>query len=197
MNRTAEKSGQPLRHRPRRAGPALGVAIILLAAGVFLIWISAIRLFSEAWPGFLHDSRDWLTALTWNNPAMWGIGVAACLLGLILTLAAIMPGPFNALTVRSPGSPSGGPEEQPGPEREVVMTKRGAARLASARCAAIDGVGSVSATATATRVHLTVDTPLHKTSQLQDRIVGEVREYLAASGLEPLPKVTAAVRSRN
>ncbi len=187
---------QRLRHRPGRTGPAIGMGIILLAVGVFLVWISATRLFGEAWPRFLHDSRDWLTALTWNRPEMWGLGVAACLLGLILILAAAVPGPFNALPLRGPGGDPDAPI-QSGAGREIVMTRRGAARLASARCAAIDGVGSVTATATATRIHLNVETPLHKTSQLQARIVGEVREHLAAAGLEPLPKVSATVRSRN
>ena len=186
---------QRLRHRPGRAGPAIGVGLLLLAAGVFLVWISTTRLFSEAWPRFLQDSRDWLTALTWNGPEMWGAGAAACLLGLILTLAAVVPGAFNALPLNAPGGEPDAPE-QPG-EREIVMTRRGAARLASARCAAIDGVGSVTATATATRIHLIVETPLHKTSQLRARVVGEVREQLAVAGLEPLPKVTATVRSRS
>lgn len=194
MSSAAPNGGRSLRHRPRRTGPAIGMGLILLAGGVFLVWISAVRLFGEAWPGFLHASRDWLTALTWNDPAMWGVGVAAALLGLILMLTAVVPGAYNAMPVRSPGSETDASKQKSGPE--VVMTRRGAARLASARCAAIDGVGSVSATATANRVHLTVDTPLHKTSQLQARIVGEVRELLAESGLEPLPKVTAAVRSR-
>ncbi len=195
MSRSVAGTGEPLRHRPRRAGPAISAAVVLLALGVFLVTITTARLSSGAWPQFLLGTRDWLAGLAWNSPETWLIGAVGTLAGILLILAAVVPGPHNALSVRLPGSLTEAAEPS-GPEPELVMTRRGAARLACARCAAIDGVGSVTATASASRVHLLVDTPLHQTTELQARIEDEVREHLAAAGLEPPPKVTAAVRTR-
>lgn len=194
MSRNGQRSTR-LRHRPNRAVPALIVGILLLAAGVVLAWLAITRLIGGTWPALLEDPRDWLVALTWNDPAVWLIGTAAVLAGVTLLLCALIPGGFNAVAIDNSGA-SAGAEAPPVQDRETVMTRRAIAHLAKARCLQIDGVGSVSATATTGRVHLNVTTFLHEPGDLRSRITDAVRTRLEETGLSPVPQVTASVRSR-
>ncbi|MDJ0358529.1 DUF6286 domain-containing protein [Paenarthrobacter sp. PH39-S1] len=184
-----------LRHRPSRAVPALIVGILLLAAGVLLVWLTVARLVNGTWPNVLQGPRDWLTSLAWNGSGAWWIGIAAVVIGVILLLCAIVPGGFSALMLNDAG---GSREEKAGrvQEQEIVMTRRAVAHLAKAQCRQIDGVGSASATATTKHVHLSVQTPLHDTGDLRSRVTDSVRNRLEATGLNPVPRVTATIRSK-
>lgn len=183
----------PLRHRPSRAVPALILGTLLLAAGMALAWAALARLATGSWPVFLAGPRDWLTGLTWNDPGVWAVGAAAAVVGLVLLAAAMIPGRFNALRLRAPED-----EEQVpvAGTQEIVMTRRAVARYAAAHCEYVDGVGSASATASARAVHLNVTTALHETRELRGRVIAEVRAQLAGAGLNPVPKITASVRSK-
>ncbi|HEY8699787.1 MAG TPA: DUF6286 domain-containing protein [Arthrobacter sp.] len=183
----------PLRHRPSRAVPALILGTLLLAAGVALVWAAVARLATGSWPVFLTGPRDWLTGVTWNDPGVWAVGAAAAIVGVVLLAAALVPGRFNALRLRAPAD--GGQAPVAGTQ-EIVMTRRAVARYAAAHCEHVDGVGSASATATARAVHLNVTTALHETGELRGRVIAVVGERLAATGLNPAPKVTATVRSK-
>ena len=98
MSRPDRRSTR-LRHRPSRAVPALIVGFLLLAAGVTLVWLAITRLVDGAWPALLQGPRDWLAALTWNDPAIWQIGTAAVVAGVILLLCALIPGGYNAIAI--------------------------------------------------------------------------------------------------
>lgn len=194
MSRQRQRSSS-LRHRPSRAIPSLIAGILLLAAGVALVWLTIARLVNGTWPGLLQGPRDWLAVLAWNDPAVQQIGIAAVVAGVILLLCAIIPGGFNAIAIDDSRSGAGG-EAPPVRERETVMTRRAVARLAKTRCLQIDGVAAAAATATTRRVHLSVDTFLHEPGDLRTRIVEAVRARLEETGLSPVPQVTATVRSR-
>ncbi|MET3172794.1 UNVERIFIED_ORG: hypothetical protein ABIB52_000622 [Arthrobacter sp. UYCu721] len=183
----------PLRHRPSRAVPALILGTLLLAAGVALGWAAVARLLTASWPVYLTGPRDWLTGLTWNDPGVWAVGAAAAVVGAVLLAAALVPGRFNALRLQAPGA--GGPAPEAGVQ-EIVMTRRAVARYAAAHCEYVDGVRSASATASAHAVHLNVTTALHETGDLRGRVIAVVKEQLAGTGLNPVPKVTASVRSK-
>lgn len=195
MSRHDQRSTR-LRHRPSRAVPALIVGIMLLAAGVALVWLSITRLVNGSWPTPLQGPRDWLAALAWNDPAVWQIGIATVVAGVILLLCAIIPGGFSALTIDDSGT-GVGDGAPPVREQETVMTRRAVAHLAKARCVQLDGVGSASATASTRRVHLSVTTSLHEPGDLRSRITDAVRARLEETGLSPVPQVTATVRSRD
>ena len=98
MSRHGQRSTR-LRHRPSRAVPALIVGLLLLAAGVALVWLSITRLVNGSWPTVLQGPRDWLAGLAWNDPATWQIGTAAVVAGVILLLCAIIPGGYNAIAI--------------------------------------------------------------------------------------------------
>ena len=194
MSRHDQRSTR-LRHRPSRAVPALIVGFLLLAAGVALVWLSITRLVNGTWPTLLQGPRDWLLALAWNDPAVWQIGIAAVVAGVILLLCAIIPGGFSALTIDGSGADAG--DQASVQQQETVMTRRAVAHLAKARCVQIDGVGSASATATTRRVHVNATTFLHEPGDLRTRITDTVRARLEETGLSPVPQVTATVRSRD
>ena len=191
MSRTDGRSS-PLRRRPSRAVPAMIVGVLLLAAAVALFWLSSARIRDGTWSSVLQGFRDWLTALTWNSSGVWAVGAAAIVAGLIMVLCAIVPGRFNALTMRNAGS-----ADAAGNDRETVMTCRAVAHLARAHCARLDGVSSASATATDKRVHLRVRTPLRDPGDLRNRVIEEVRDRLKSTGLDPLPHVSATVESKD
>lgn len=193
MSRTGRRSTR-LRHRPSRAVPALIVGLLLLAAGITLVWLAISRLVHGTWPALLQGPRDWLGALTWNDPATWQIGTAAVVTGVILLLCALIPGGYNAIAIDDSGV---GNEAPPVQEQETVMTLRAVAHLAKARCVQIDGVRTASATATTRRVHVNVTTFLHEPGDLRPRIIDAVRARLEETGLRPVPEVTATVRSRD
>lgn len=195
MSRNDGQSTQ-LRRRPSRTVPASIVGILLLAAGVALVWLAVARLIDGTWSTLLQGPRDWLTRLAWNAPDVWGVGIAAGVVGLILLMCALIPGKFSALTVRN-ASGDGADEERPTPERETVMTRRAVAHLAKAQCVQIDGVSSASTTATNKRVHLSVKTSLRDTGDLRTRVTDGVRDRLNAIGLDPVPRVTATVESKS
>jgi hypothetical protein len=183
----------PLRHRPSRAVPALILGTLLLAAGVALAWAAVARLVTGSWPVFLARPRDWLTGVTWNDPGVWAAGAAAAAAGLVMLAAALVPGRFNALRLQAPADEGQVPVAG---AQEIVMTRRAVARYAAAHCEYVDGVRSASATASARAVHLNVTTALHETRELRGRVIAVVGEHLAGAGLNPVPKITASVRSR-
>ena len=185
--------GAPLRHRPSRAVPALILGTLLLAAGAVLVWAALAGLSTGSWPVFLAGPRDWLTGLSWNHPGVWAVGAAAAVAGLVLLVAALAPGRFNALPLRAPGDEGKVPVAG---TQEIVMTRRAVARYAAAHCEYVDGVGSASATASSRAVHLNVTTALHETRELRGRVIAEVMAQLAGAGLNPVPKITASVRSK-
>lgn len=189
----------PMRRRPGRSVPAIIAGVLLLTAGVLLAWAGLSRLMSGIWPVFYTSSVTWFAGLSWNSPGMWAAGVILLVVGLMALLSGIIPGGFRTLPVHTetaamPGGPYAGEPAVRGQE-SVVMSRRAVARLAAATCDHIAGVGSASATATDREVHLEVTTALRSTEDLQRWVVDGVSSRLAASGLDPVPVVTASIRN--
>ena len=90
---------QRLRRRSSRSVPATITALVLLALAVALAWLGISRLVTGSWPGFMSSVGDSLAGLTWNSPAVWGASVVLALIGLILLLAAILPGKHTAIRI--------------------------------------------------------------------------------------------------
>ncbi|MCC3265981.1 DUF6286 domain-containing protein [Arthrobacter gengyunqii] len=178
-----------LRPRPSRAVPAVICGLVLLAAGVVLVWAAISRLTLGQWPPFFTAVSDWLATLNWNSPGSWTAGVVLAVIGLVLLLTVLIPGKFHALPLRLNQV-----REVSGDSR-AVMSRRAVARLAAATCEHMDGVASASATASDKEVHVSVYTPLHDTADLQHWVTDGVRSRLQATGLEPVPNITVSIRS--
>ncbi|MCQ1994164.1 DUF6286 domain-containing protein [Arthrobacter sp. zg-Y1171] len=194
-----------MRRRPSRSVPAAISAIVMLALGVSLVWAAVARLIQGSWPAFVTEPLRWLSETGWDSTRGWTGAVVLLLIGLILLLCGMVPGDFSALPLRAkpvnmPGLPgageAGGVPSVRGGET-VVMSRRAVARLAASTCDHIDGVATASATASSRKVHLDVRTALHGTTDLQHWVVDGVRSRLAATGLDPVPEVTATIRTRD
>ncbi len=188
-----------LRRRPSRTIPSLIAGILILAASVALAWLSIARLRDGTWSTILLGPRDWLTGLTWDDPSMWYIGVAAAVIGVILLLCALIPGSFSALPVRNASRADvDGTKDNEAVmyQSETVMTRRAVAHVARAQCVQIDGVTAAVVTAGNKRVHLKVQTSLRETKDLRSQVIADVRDRLTAIGLNPVPRVTASIDTR-
>ena len=100
MSRTDARS-TALRRRPARTVPATITAVVLLALGVGLVWAAVQRLVQGSWPTFADQTGAWVAALSWGTVWVLVISIAVAVLGLILLVAAIKPGPPTAMVVDS------------------------------------------------------------------------------------------------
>ncbi|MET4060880.1 hypothetical protein ABIB35_002437 [Arthrobacter sp. UYP6] len=180
-----------LRPRPSRVVPAIICALVLLAAGVALVWAGIARLAQGDWPPFFTTVSDWLVSLSWNSAGSWIAGSILTVIGVVLLLAVLIPGRFHSLQLHLDPAP-----EVTG-ENRAVMSRRAVARLAAATCEHIDGVTSASATALDKEVRVSVNTALRDTAELQHWVTDGVRSRLQASGLEPVPNVNVFIRSKS
>ncbi len=181
-----------LRHRPSRSLAASIVAIVLLGLGIAAVWFSVVRLSTGAWPEFLTAPTQWLASLSWNSPGTWTGAIVAVVIGVILLLAALVPGKFNGmqLDMRPDAAHDDG-----GRATEVLLTSRAVSRLAAAHAGRMDGVVASKAKSKGNRVRLRVSTPLHQPGDLRQRVADSVRERLQSAGPTHNPKVGVRVRS--
>lgn len=179
---------QALRRRSSRSLPATITAVVLLALGVAGAWIGISRLITGSWPTFLAPIRQSLSELSWSSPALWATAIILTLLGLIMVLAALLPGKHTAVRLTNPD----GTDPR---SAETVMSRRGLAKLASTHLDQADGVDSASVKATARKVTATVRTPLHNAPELSGKLKNSLDRKFAQIGIDPAPRVTVKVVS--
>ncbi|MEO7060896.1 MAG: DUF6286 domain-containing protein [Lapillicoccus sp.] len=189
-----DASSSSLRRRPSRTGTAAGVAVLVTAVGVAGVWATVQKLSTGAWPGWVGATHLWGSTQTWGSAVVIAISIGISLLGLLLLLlTAVRPGMPNAYDIELGGPPEGGSAT----DREFVMTRRAVARLATAHAHLVDGVDSVSATVTASRVSMTVTTPSAQTDEIEALVTDGVSDALTAASLSPHPRVSTTVRTTN
>lgn len=178
-----------LRRRPSRTVPAVIAALILLAVAVAVVWVSVLRLASGAWPTFVVDAANWAHDVSFGSTTAIAAAGGVAAIGLVMLLCAIIPGQYTALSVNNPDLDGGGGTT------EVVMTRRSVARLATARADEVDGVGSVSTSARARSVALSITTPSSQRDAVGATVKQKVRDALQSAGVDPLPRVSVNVRT--
>lgn len=191
MSRTDARS-TTLRRRPARTVPATITAVALLALGVGLVWAAVQRLVQASWPAFADRTAAWVAALSWGNVWVLIISLALVVLGLILLIAAIKPGPPTAMMVDS-----GPPADAAGASTEVVMTRRSVAKLATARAGQVDGVDSVSSVVGARKITVAVRTPSQQRGEIEQQVRDRVTGALQSAGLAPMPTVVVRARTQS
>lgn len=179
-----------LRQRPTRTVPALVASVLLLALGVLAAVTAVVRLVTGSWPSQVTGPASSVAGLTWGSAAVITAAVVAVVLGLVLLVAGLKPGAYTSTRLDS--SRGAGVVA----ERDYVLSNRALARLVVARADRVNGVERVSASASSRRVHLDVSTTSEQRDQIRDRVVASVTEVLAAAGVQPQPRVTAAVRTK-
>lgn len=189
MSRTDARSRR-LRRRSSRTVPAGIVAAVLLAVGVLGAIATISRLVTGAWATAVSGPARGLTALTWASPGVLAAAVVALVLGLVLLVAALKPGAYRSTRLRGPSGAGIG-------QTDYVITNAAVARLAAGRADLVDGVDRVSASAGGRRVRLRITTSSEQVTQIRDRVVTGVTDTLTTAGLDPVPRVSATVVTKD
>ena len=132
-----------------------------------------------------------VAGLIWGSPAVLSAGAVLALLGLVLLIAGIKPGGLKTASL-SLGRPSGAVADT-----EFVISTRSLARLAAASADQVDGVDDVSASASGRRVQLHVTTTSEQADQIRRQVTERVTERLTATGVQPPPRVSTTVRTKD
>lgn len=179
-----------LRRRPSRTVPASIVALVLLALGTLTAIAAIARLVNGSWPTQATTPAGAVATQTWGSTAVVVAAALAVLVGLVLLVAGLKPGGFRSAQLR-------GPDGELVEQTDYVITNAGIARLAAAQADRVDGVDKVSASADGRRVRLHLTTTSEQTAEIRDRVVQRVSDTLAASGLDPAPRVSATVTTKD
>ncbi|SEF38436.1 hypothetical protein SAMN05421837_12167 [Amycolatopsis pretoriensis] len=166
-----------MKRRPRRSTPAVLAALVLLAASVGAA-VAAVQLILGQRPWIGYDSvAGWLHAQHWNDLVPAVAGGVAVLLGLILVLAAVLPGKLTVLPLR--GQPESGASR-----RSYRSTLRAAA-------SGVDGVSGTKLTVNRRKVSARVRTERISTDGLSEAVHAAISHRLAqiAPATDPAVKV--------
>lgn len=171
-----------MKRRPRRGLAAAIVALVLCAAGALVAVITIQMLLGERpWVSYdwaartLHDTR-------WSDLAVLITGIALSVLGLLVLLAAVLPGKPTVLPLRDHGSGL-----DSGASRRSF---RGTLRVAAA---SVDGVSGARLSLGRRKVRAAVRTNRVTTTGLDDAVRTAVEHRLAQIG--PAGELTVLTRA--
>lgn len=172
-----------LTRRPPRTVPTLLAGILLLALGGLATWILGVRLIEGAWPEQVRSGIETVAGVRMDSVGVLVTAGVLALLGLILLLAAIIPGdPANRRVLE---------DEIPG---ETAVSTRDIARRARTRIERVDGVQSVSARVKGKTLDVQVSTPIDDAEGVRHRSLAAADLVLAE--LRPTKTLRARVRVR-
>jgi hypothetical protein len=176
-----------LRPRPSRSLTASVVALVVLAGAVVLTVASVSRLVDGTWPTWFVDPASSLVQQTWGSTTVLATGAVVLVLGVVLLLAAVVPGRRSGAAIAL--------QVENAEESEVVLTQRGLARLAAAAADEVDGVEhvDVSASSTAVRVLAVTSSP-DDADTVRSAVEEAVRSRLDVLGTGPVRPVRSRVR---
>ncbi|SEQ31390.1 DUF6286 domain-containing protein [Microlunatus flavus] len=179
-----------LRRRPSRTVPATIVAVLLLGLGALTAVVAISRLATGTWPTQATAPASAVAGQTWGSPAVVVAAALAVVAGVVLLLAGLKPGGHRSTQLRGPSGELVG-------QTDYVITNGAVARLAAAQADRVDGVDKVSASSDGRRVRLHLTTSSEQTAQIRDRVVQRVTDTLTAAGLDPAPRVSATVTTKD
>ncbi|PQZ95052.1 hypothetical protein CQ018_06925 [Arthrobacter sp. MYb227] len=170
------------RTRSTRGLAATITAILIGAVAITMIAAGFSRIRTGQWPEFvLFVASD--RSLTGSSPLVIAVASLLAILGLILLLSALIPGPRKHFAVATENS------------RDVRINGSGIARLVEHRIDSIDGVSAVRANLRRVRVEVRVSTPLRATETVHNKALSAATEVLEDTLEAPLPRINIQVRS--
>ncbi|MFC3298414.1 hypothetical protein FJV46_02220 [Arthrobacter agilis] len=178
---------QDLRRRPSRTVPATLTSLVLVLVGAALAWTGIAGLGGDTSPA--EGSLAAASGLTWGSTAVSVIVGALLLAGLVLLLAALLPGRRTLLTA---GTTWDGTEGT-----TTVISRSAVERLAAARACGIDGVSSAGSRLRGSRLRVSITTHLRSTADLQDAVGRAVQSSVDDLGLMPAPRVGTHARTEH
>ncbi|OLF04994.1 DUF6286 domain-containing protein [Actinophytocola xanthii] len=169
--------------RPRRAVPAVLTALVLLSMSV-LTAISAIQLLAGRRPLVSYAAiADWAHATRWDSLVVTAGSAAVLLIGLVLLVAAVLPGRPTVLPLRATDTDA--TIDAGASRRSLRSTLRAAAN-------AVDGVTATTLTLRGRRVTAVVRT--HRTTR--EGLAEAVRAAVSHRLDQISPATRPAVRVR-
>ncbi|ANN17204.1 hypothetical protein SD37_17175 [Amycolatopsis orientalis] len=170
-----------MKRRPRRSIPATLTALVLLAACVLVAVVAVQMLLGEP-PWIRYDSvAGTLHELRWNDLATAVVGGVAVLLGLILLLAAVLPGRLTVLPLQG--------------ELDSGASRRSYRSTLRAAAATVDGVSSATVKLKSRKVSAKVTTGRATTDGLAEAVRGAITHRLDQIDPALRPAVKVKVRS--
>ncbi|GLZ55697.1 DUF6286 domain-containing protein [Actinomycetospora sp. NBRC 106378] len=190
--------------RPRRTLPALLVALVLLALGA-LAATSAIQTLLGRTPVVSLDAVPGaLSGVAWESPIVLIVAGVAAVVGLVLLLAAILPGPSHVLPLTAAPATTaptaGGDAEAWGPWSGSGVEAAGwhrhdlALRLRR-RAADVEGVTGATAKVRRRSVKVVARTHRGSTGDLRQAVESALSTDLDSLGLARRPRLRVSVSS--
>ncbi|MET8846034.1 DUF6286 domain-containing protein [Amycolatopsis sp. NPDC004625] len=170
-----------MKRRPRRSTPAVLTALILLAACI-LAAVAAIQQLLGQRPWISYDrAAGWLHAQHWNDLVPAIAGGVAVLLGLILVLAAVLPGKLTVLPLQ--GEPASG------------ASRRSYRSTLQAAASGVDGVSGAKLTLNRRKVTARIRTGRTNTDGLSEAVHAAISRRLAQITPATDPTVKVKVKA--
>lgn len=172
--------------RPRRVIAATLTALVLLSVGALLATATIGQLAGNDPTGLLTPTGERLAASPWQDPGVAAAGVVLLLVGLVLVLAAVLPGRQVILAMdpddsgRSAGSSAG-------------ITRASLQRAVQEAALRVDGVASADASLKGHRVDVRTKSSLRDTSDLRGAVEQAVVARLAEIPLSRQPRVQVRI----
>ena len=171
-----------MRRRPRRALPAVALALALLVLCVAVAWSLVQRLTGAREYLSYGSVAARLHATAWDDRQVLIAGAAAVLAGLVLLALAVLPG--RAVVVPLTGAE----------DFAVGVARRGLRGALRDAAQSVEGVRSARVRLHRNRVRVTVRTGYAHTASLAEAVCAAVDERIGCIGTYPAPRVSTRLR---
>lgn len=170
-----------MKRRPRRSVPAVLVALVVLAGCVLAATVAVQTIIGEK-PWIRYDTvASALHGTRWSDPLPAIAGGVVALLGLLLLVAAIVPGRPTVL-------PLGGGTDSGASRRGYRSTLRAAAST-------VDGVSAAKLKVKRSKIVSVVTTGRTNTAGLADAVRAAIEHRLSQIGPATVPAVRVRVKA--
>lgn len=173
--------------RSARTAVLLVAALTLLGLSILGLTLCMIRLVSGTWPAWITSFLEDLKTVSWLEPSVIAVLVGLGMLGLILLLAALVPGQRHTTLLAWDALSR---------KEEWTVHRQGIARLAQYEAERTDGVQRAKATFRGNTLAVTVVTPLHDTHEVKRSVREHVDTRLGRIPLVQQPKVKTRIAWR-